>query len=139
MITATTGPFAAPNIDINKAVAIVVLVTTHTPVPAGHDSFEESLVRMYMSHYPDRLKITWKQFIRLGKSNPEDKNAIEEALRIKENHDPVEVTALSMGPPQAEDALREALVMGVDRGILLSDRAFAGADTLATSYMLSIG
>ena len=50
------------------------LYTTHTPVPAGHDSFDESLVRMYMSHYPDRLRITWDQFIRLGKSNPEDKN-----------------------------------------------------------------
>jgi electron transfer flavoprotein alpha/beta subunit len=70
--------------------------------------------------------------------NPEDKNAIEEALRIKESHDDVEVTALSMGPRQAENALREALAMGVDRAILVSDRAFAGADTLATSYMLSI-
>ncbi|MBN2437684.1 MAG: electron transfer flavoprotein subunit beta/FixA family protein [Deltaproteobacteria bacterium] len=70
--------------------------------------------------------------------NPEDKNAIEEALRIRESHDPVEVTALSMGPPQAEAALREALAMGVDRAILVSDRAFAGADTLATSYILSV-
>ncbi|MFC1532283.1 electron transfer flavoprotein subunit beta/FixA family protein [Thermodesulfobacteriota bacterium] len=71
--------------------------------------------------------------------NPEDKNAIEEALRIKESYDDVEVTALSMGPHQAESALREALAMGVDKAILLSDRAFAGADTLATSYMLSVG
>ncbi len=70
--------------------------------------------------------------------NPEDKNAIEEALRIKENMDEVEVTVLSMGPPQAEIALREALSMGADRAILLSDRAFAGADTLATSYMLAM-
>ncbi len=70
--------------------------------------------------------------------NPEDKNAIEEALRIKGRYDDVEVTALSMGPPQAENALREALAMGVDQAILLSDRAFAGADTLATSYVLSI-
>lgn len=70
--------------------------------------------------------------------NPEDKNAIEEALRIKESHKSVTVTALSMGPPQAEKALREALSMGVDRAILVSDRAFAGADTLATSYMLSV-
>lgn len=70
--------------------------------------------------------------------NPEDKNAIEEALRIKEDHDDVEVTALSMGPDQAETALREALSMGVDRAILLSDRAFAGADTLATSYILAV-
>ncbi len=70
--------------------------------------------------------------------NPEDKNAIEEALRIKDSYDNVEITALSMGPAQAEDALREALAMGVDRAILVSDRSFAGADTLSTSYMLSI-
>ena len=69
--------------------------------------------------------------------NPEDKNAIEEALRIKERHDDVDVTVLSMGPPQAESALREALAMGADRAVLVSDRAFAGADTLATSYLLS--
>ncbi|EFK12006.1 electron transfer flavoprotein domain protein [delta proteobacterium NaphS2] len=69
--------------------------------------------------------------------NPEDKNAIEAALRIKEDNDDVVVTVLSMGPPQAEIALREALAMGADRAILMSDRAFAGADTLATSYMLS--
>lgn len=69
--------------------------------------------------------------------NPEDKNAIEEALRIKESNDDVEVTVLSMGPPQAEIALREALAMGADRAVLVSDRAFAGSDTLATSYMLS--
>ncbi len=70
--------------------------------------------------------------------NPEDKNAMEEALRIKESQKDVEVTALSMGPPQAENALRETLAMGADRAVLVSDRAFAGADTLATSYMLSI-
>jgi electron transfer flavoprotein beta subunit len=70
--------------------------------------------------------------------NPEDKNAIEEAIRIKEDHGHADITALSMGPPQAETALREALSMGVDRAILLSDRAFAGADTLATSYVLSV-
>jgi electron transfer flavoprotein beta subunit len=73
-----------------------------------------------------------------GIINPEDKNAIEEALRIKESNDTVEVTVLSMGPPQAENALREALAMGADRAFLVSDRAFAGADTLATSYMLSV-
>ena len=69
--------------------------------------------------------------------NPEDKNAIEEALRIKERHDDVDVTVLSMGPPQAESALREALTMGADGAVLVSDRAFSGADTLATSYLLS--
>jgi caffeyl-CoA reductase-Etf complex subunit CarD len=70
--------------------------------------------------------------------NPEDKNAIEEALRIKEGCDDVVVTVLSMGPPQAKFALREALAMGADRAILVSDRAFAGADTLATSYILAM-
>jgi electron transfer flavoprotein beta subunit len=69
--------------------------------------------------------------------NPEDKNALEAALRIKEEKDHVTVTVLSMGPPQAEIALREALSMGADKAVLLSDRAFAGADTLATSYMLA--
>jgi electron transfer flavoprotein beta subunit len=69
--------------------------------------------------------------------NPEDKNAIEEALRIKESQDGVDITVLSMGPPQAETALREALAMGADSAVLVSDRAFAGADTLATSYVLS--
>ncbi|WP_283391642.1 alpha-glucan family phosphorylase [Millionella massiliensis] len=48
--------------------------TTHTPVPAGHDAFPEDMIRQYMSHYPDRLKITWEQFINLGKTNPKDPN-----------------------------------------------------------------
>lgn len=68
--------------------------------------------------------------------NPFDMYAIEEALRVRERAGG-SVTALSMGPPQAETALREALSMGVDEAILLSDRAFAGSDTWATSYTLS--
>ena len=48
------------------------LFTTHTPVPAGHDAFPESMIRQYLSHYPDRLGITWEQFINLGKTNPND-------------------------------------------------------------------
>ncbi len=50
------------------------LFTTHTPVPAGHDTFPEELVRSYMAHYPDRLKITWEQFMDLGRMNPGDKS-----------------------------------------------------------------
>ena len=50
------------------------LFTTHTPVPAGHDAFPESMMRQYMSHYPDVLGITWEQFINLGKTNPNDVN-----------------------------------------------------------------
>lgn len=67
--------------------------------------------------------------------NPDDMHALEAAVRLKEKHGG-NVTAISMGPPQAIDALREALAMGVDEGILLTDKAFAGADTLATSYSL---
>ena len=68
--------------------------------------------------------------------NPEDKNAIEAALVLREKHGGT-VTALSMGPPQAEAALREVLAMGVDEAILLSDPKLAGADTWATAYALS--
>lgn len=68
--------------------------------------------------------------------NPFDENAIEAALQITEEHGG-EVIVLSMGPPQTEERLREAIAMGADRAILLSDREFAGGDTLATSYSLS--
>lgn len=68
--------------------------------------------------------------------NPFDLYAIEEGIRLKEKHGGT-VTALSMGPPQAERALRDALARGCDDMILLTDRKFAGADTLATSYTLS--
>jgi electron transfer flavoprotein beta subunit len=69
-------------------------------------------------------------------ANPYDMTALEEALRLKEKYG-AKVTALSMGPPQADSVLRQALSMGADDAVLLSDRAFAGADTLATSYTLS--
>ena len=68
--------------------------------------------------------------------NPEDKNALEAALVLKENEG-VKVTVVSMGPPQAKAALREALCMGADEAILLSSRAFGGADTLATSKTIA--
>ena len=69
--------------------------------------------------------------------NPDDKNALEEALKIKEQIPNTTVTVLSMGPMQADDMLRECLAMGADNAILLSDRAFAGADTWATSNALA--
>ncbi|MDU5412897.1 MAG: electron transfer flavoprotein subunit beta/FixA family protein, partial [Clostridium perfringens] len=68
--------------------------------------------------------------------NPEDKHALEAALQLKDNNG-AEVTVLSMGPPQAKSALREALCMGADKAILITDRAFAGADTWATSSALA--
>jgi len=69
--------------------------------------------------------------------NPEDRHALESALWIKNNED-AHVTVLSMGPPQAIEAVCECLAMGADRGILLTDRAFAGADTWATSTTLGM-
>ena len=68
--------------------------------------------------------------------NPFDKNAVEAALQLKEKHGG-KITVISMGPPQAKDALKECIAMGVDETILVSDRAFGGADTLATSYTLA--
>ncbi|SNX53082.1 electron transfer flavoprotein subunit beta/FixA family protein [Thermoanaerobacterium sp. RBIITD] len=68
--------------------------------------------------------------------NPDDKNALEEAIRLREKNGG-KVTVISMGPPQAEVALREALAMGADEAYLLTDRAFAGADTYATAKALS--
>jgi len=70
--------------------------------------------------------------------NPFDLYAIEEGVRIKEKHGGT-VTVISMGPPQVEVALREAISLGVDEAIHLCDRAFAGADTWATSYTLARG
>ncbi|MDY4942605.1 MAG: electron transfer flavoprotein subunit beta/FixA family protein [Candidatus Limisoma sp.] len=69
--------------------------------------------------------------------NPEDLNAFEQALQIKESHPDTTISILTMGPPRAAEIIREAVYRGADTGIVLTDRAFAGADTLATSYALS--
>ncbi|MDI9465863.1 MAG: electron transfer flavoprotein subunit beta/FixA family protein [Bacillota bacterium] len=71
-----------------------------------------------------------------SKLNIYDAHALEAAVELKERYGGT-VTVLSMGPPQAESIIREAYALGADQGYLLSDRAFAGADTLATSYTLS--
>ena len=68
--------------------------------------------------------------------NPEDLNALEMALQVRDQHGG-EVTVVTMGPPSASEILRESLYRGADRAVLLSDRKFAGADTLATSYALA--
>lgn len=69
--------------------------------------------------------------------NPYDRHALEEAVRLKEKHGGT-VTAVSMGPPQAAAVLREAVSCGADEAVLVSDRAFAGADTWATTYTLGL-
>jgi len=93
---------------------------------------------------PEKTEVGWdpetgtlKRETMPGILNPNDKHALEAALQLREKQDGA-VTALSMGPPQAEEALREALSMGVDVAVLLTDRAFAGADTWATAYLLSL-
>ena len=70
--------------------------------------------------------------------NPEDLNAMEQALAIKDRFPGSKITLLTMGPGRAAEVLREGLFRGADDGVLLTDRAFAGADTLATSYALSM-
>ena len=72
-----------------------------------------------------------------SKLNPLDANAVEAAVQLKEKYGAT-VCAISMGPPQAEDVLKKALALGCDEAYLLSDRAFGGADTLATSYTLAM-
>jgi len=69
--------------------------------------------------------------------NPEDLNALEQALRIKEQFPGSTISILTMGPGRAADIIREGMFRGADDGFLLTDRAFAGSDTLATSYALS--
>jgi len=78
--------------------------------------------------------------IRTGKDviiNPLDENALTEAIKIKNSRSDVSVTAISMGPPSAERALKEAIAMGADAGILVSGREFGGSDTIATGKALA--
>jgi len=70
--------------------------------------------------------------------NPEDLHALEQALRIKDKVPGTEVILLTMGPFRAAEIIREAMYRGADRGYLITDRKFAGSDTLATSYALSL-
>ncbi|MCP8318455.1 MAG: electron transfer flavoprotein subunit beta/FixA family protein [Candidatus Methylarchaceae archaeon HK01B] len=69
--------------------------------------------------------------------NPWDKIGVEEGIRLREKYGG-EVTVITMGPPQVKQAILECLAMGADRGVILSDRAFAGADTITTAYTLSV-
>ncbi len=84
----------------------------------------------------DPVKFTLNRSMARGIINPADENALEVALHIKEQTD-AEITVLTMGPPQAEAALIECMGRGADKGILVTDRAFAAADTYATSLTLA--
>jgi len=96
-----------------------------------------------MKQVPDTMEVKidpqTKRIIREGVPsivNPYDMYALEEAIRLKEKFSG-ETVVITMGPPQADASLRECISLGMDSAILLSDRAFAGSDTLATSYTLS--
>lgn len=71
--------------------------------------------------------------------NPDDANALEQALQIKDEHPDTEVIAITMGPPQAKEMLQECIAMGADDAVLLSDRALGGSDTWATSNAVAAG
>ena len=84
----------------------------------------------------DEKSGTLRRDLAAGMINPACKHALEAALQIQEKIG-AKVTALTMGPPAAEEVLREALAMGANRGILISDKRFAGSDTYATSFFLA--
>jgi Electron transfer flavoprotein, beta subunit len=100
-------------------------------------------IAVCIKQVPDTADIKWTEnntIVREGVEsiiNPFDMYAIETAVRLKEKIKGVHITVLSMGPPQAEEVLRKAVSMGVDDGFLISDRKFAGADTVATSRTLA--
>lgn len=87
---------------------------------------------------PDTSDIKWTENNTIQREglesiiNPYDVYAIESALKLKRSYDNVEITALTMGPPQAVDMLKKTLAVGVDKGVLISDKKFAAADTYAT-------
>lgn len=100
-------------------------------------------IALCIKQVPDTADIKWTENNTIQREgvesiiNPFDTYAIETAVRLKEKIQDVHITALSMGPPQAEEILKKAIAMGVDEGFLVSDRKFAGADTVATSRTLA--
>jgi electron transfer flavoprotein beta subunit len=99
-------------------------------------------IAVCVKHIPEgvkRIDATSKRLDRSGEGalNAFDANAVEEALRLKDAAGGGEVVLVSLGPAKAQDALRKALAMGADRAVLISDEAVAGADLVATSYVLA--
>ena len=156
-----TLPRSTHGIEINRKGCIVADesgVTTRPMVFAGGDASNFARINV-LNLMNDKLKIVvlakqvpdtrnvgkdaMKEDGTVNRSalpaifNPEDMNALEQALRIKDRLKDVEIHLLTMGPGRAADIVREGLFRGADGGVLLTDRKFAGADTLATSYALS--
>lgn len=100
-------------------------------------------IALCIKQVPDTADIKWTENNTIQREgvesiiNPFDTYAIETALRLKDKIKNVQITAISMGPPQAEEMLKKAVSMGVDQAFLVSDRKFAGADTIATSKTLA--
>lgn len=100
-------------------------------------------IALCIKQVPDTADIKWTENNTIQREgvesiiNPFDTYSIETAVRLKEKVKDAHVTVLSMGPPQAEEILKKAISMGVDEGFLVSDRKFAGADTIATSRTLA--
>lgn len=100
-------------------------------------------IALCIKQVPDTADIKWTENNTIQREgvesiiNPFDSYAIETAVRLKEKYKDTRITVLSMGPPQAEEIIRRAISMGVDEGFLVSDRKFAGADTIATSRTLA--
>lgn len=100
-------------------------------------------IALCIKQVPDTADIKWTENNTIQREgvesviNPFDTYAIETAVRLKEKINDVHITVLTMGPPQAEEILKKAISMGVDEGFLVSDRKFAGADTVATSRTLA--
>lgn len=99
-------------------------------------------IALCIKQVPDTADIKWTENNTIQREgvesviNPFDMYAIETALRLKDKYN-AEITVLTMGPPQAQSILKKAISMGVDKGFLISDRKFAGADTVATSRTLA--
>lgn len=100
-------------------------------------------IALCIKQVPDTADIKWTENNTIQREgvesviNPFDMYAIETAVRLKERLKDTKITVLSMGPPQAEEIIKKAIAMGVDEGFLVSDRKFAGADTVATSRTLA--
>lgn len=100
-------------------------------------------IALCIKQVPDTADIKWTENNTIQREgvesiiNPFDAYAIETAVRLKEKVKDAHITVLTMGPPQADEIIRQAISMGVDEGFLVSDRKFAGADTIATSRTLA--
>lgn len=102
-------------------------------------------IALCIKQVPDTADIKWTENNTIQREgmesviNPFDTYAIETAVRLKEKLNDVQITAISMGPPQATEVIKKAISMGADDGFVLSDKKFAGADTVATSRTLAAG